>query len=113
MIKTEREIWPSLPSHYVLIRLSHLSQVGPAALQILNGLFGLPHEVLGLTRVSTLQYTDTTPREGIQKTEWAHLEYRCLLSLLCFRLNYFHLEVPKNVTTSEKQLLQPTEEDDL
>lgn len=63
MIKTEREIWPSLPSHYVLIRLSHLPQVGPAALQILNGLFGLPHEVLGLTRVSTLQYTDTTPRE--------------------------------------------------
>lgn len=63
MIKTEREIWPSLPSHYVLIRLSQLSQFGPAALQILNGLFGLRHEVLGLTRVSTLQYTDTTLRE--------------------------------------------------
>lgn len=57
--------------------------------------------------------TQTQGGVQIQKTEWAHLEYRCLLSLLCFRLNYFHLEVPKNVKTSEKQLLQPTEEDDL
>ena len=46
--------------HDVVVRLSHLSQVHSAGLQLLYGVFGHRHVALGITGGIALQEVDTT-----------------------------------------------------